>query len=83
MALVERFYHAGALKVLAVKIYRYRRETLAADEVYENTGHLVVELPDERKRRVAVFRLQAAEAKRQGYDPTPDDGQGLLYVKLD
>jgi hypothetical protein len=81
--LVEGFYRAGAVKVSAVKVARYSRETLYEDEVHENTGHLVVELPEESKRRKAVFRLQGREARRQGYDPTADTGQRLLYVKLD
>jgi hypothetical protein len=82
-ALVDQFYRAGALRVLAIEIHRSVRETLHEDEVRENTGHLVVQLPADPKHRARVFKLQGREAKRCGYDPTKDIGQNLLYVKLD
>jgi hypothetical protein len=83
LALVAQLYAAGAKEVTAVQIRRSVRETLAEDDVHENTGHLVVELPEQSAERKAVFRLRRREARRQGYDPTTDAGQGLLYIKLD
>src|SRR5262245_65792969 len=48
-----------------------------------NTGHLVVELPREARKRVTVLRTLARLAGARGYDGDPDDGQRYVYVKLD
>jgi hypothetical protein len=48
-----------------------------------NTGHLVVELPQEPRKRVAVLKTLARLAGARGYDGDPDDGQRYVYVKLD
>jgi hypothetical protein len=80
--LVGGFTKAGAV-VFAVKVKRSIRGGLDADEVRENTGHLVVQLPSEPACRAKVFKLGARHSKRLGFDPTEDFGQRLLYVKLD
>ncbi len=81
--LIESLYRVGATEVFAVKVQRYVRESLHEDEASENTGHLVIRLPSDAVRRSKVFELQAREARRLGFDPTPDTGQGLLYLGLD
>jgi len=48
-----------------------------------NTGHLVVELPQEPRKRVTVLRTLARLARARGYDCDLDDGQRYVYVKLD
>ncbi len=80
--LVDGFTKAGAV-VFAVKVKRSIRGGLDADEVRENTGHLVVQLPSEPAPRAKVFKLGARHSKRLGFDPTGESGQRLLYVKLD
>lgn len=80
--LVQAFQRAGGL-VFAVKVARAVWPGLDADEMHENTGHLVVQLPSQPAPRAKVFKLAAKQAKSIGYDPTEDFGQDLLYVKLD
>ncbi len=48
-----------------------------------NTGHLVVELPDEAGLRKAVLRELDRLAERQGLSGDFDDGQHYGYIKLD
>ena len=48
-----------------------------------NTGHLVVELPQEPRKRVDVLKTLARLAGARGYDGAADDGQRYVYVKLD
>ena len=49
----------------------------------QNTSHLVIELPNAAEQRATVCAALARIAKRQGYDPYPDDGQRYQYAKLD
>jgi len=80
--LVGGFTKVGAL-VFAVKVNQSIRGGLHVDEVRENTGHLVIQLPSEPERRAKVLKLGGRHARRLGFDPTEDCGQRLLYVKLD
>src|ERR1700733_2499704 len=79
LKLVERFYRAGAVSVVATEIDRYVRETLHEDDVSENTGHLVIELPHDPGKRRRVLAIQGAIARRLGFDATPDEGQQYVY----
>jgi hypothetical protein len=83
LSLVEAFYSAGAVRVIASQIGRHEREDLEGTSSYENTGHLVVELSLEPERRRAVFRLAGKLARSLGFDPTPDKGQSHVYCMLD
>ncbi|MFZ6778823.1 hypothetical protein ACO0LD_18520 [Undibacterium sp. Ji83W] len=53
------------------------------DSPYENTGHLVIELPQDSDMRKKVFKLAGRIVQEQGYDASPDNGQKYLYLKLD
>jgi hypothetical protein len=73
--LVAKFARLGCKEIHACEIDHY--EDLA------NTGHLVVELPDQPNQRKAVFREISRLAELQGYSGDFDDGQRYAYVKLD
>jgi hypothetical protein len=74
-ALVNGLYEAGAMEVLAVRIDQ--------EEDYENTGHLLLKLPPKKAIRKKLFKLEAKQAKSQGYEGSEDWGQEYLYWKLD
>jgi hypothetical protein len=73
--LVEELYAAEARQVLVVEIDRY-------DEG-ENTGKLVIELPDNAQDREMLFGIAGKIAEAQGFDAEPDNGQKYLFVMLD
>lgn len=58
-------------------------EVQSFDAKYQNTGHLVVELPVVPEQRIRVRAILGRIAERQGYDRDPDDGQRFQYAKLD
>jgi hypothetical protein len=74
--IVNRLMRVGAIRVHACDIDSY-------DDDQENTGHLVVEIPDESKARKSVFREIARLASLEGFDGDLDNGQRYAYVKLD
>jgi hypothetical protein len=74
-ALVNSLYDAAAVEVLAVRIDQ--------EEDFENTGHLLVKLPSKKAIRKKLFKLEAKQAKVQGYEASEDWGQEYLYLKLD
>jgi hypothetical protein len=82
-ALVARMYAAGAICVTVAEVKQHKRETLETTAVYENSGHLVIELPAEPKPRARVFRIQGQLARGLGFDATADVGQRHLYCMLD
>ena len=53
------------------------------DSPYENTGHLVIELPLDSNMRKKVFKLAGRIVQAQGYEVSLDNGQKYLYLKLD
>lgn len=73
--LVRRLVETGCPKVVACDI--------EVEDGEENTGHLVVELPQGAAERAKVLKAIARMAARQGYRGDPDDGQRYAYVKLD
>jgi hypothetical protein len=73
--LVEELYAAGAVEVLAVEIVRY-------DEG-ENSGKLVIELPQNEQDREMVFDIAGKIAESQGFDRGTDNGQKYVFVMLD
>ena len=74
--LVDKLISLGCVNVYACEIGSY-------DNGMENTGHLVVELPDKKAERKIILKTIDKLAREQGYDGPFDDGQRFAYVKLD
>jgi hypothetical protein len=74
IALVEDLYALGAQKVLAVDLQELEDGT-------SWTRYLLVELPEEHRRRDPLFAFEREHAEAHGFDGTPDEGQ--LYLFLD
>jgi hypothetical protein len=75
IALAQQIYDAGAVDVLAVDIDEEPGE--------QNTGKLVIKLPEAPNERKPVFAWAGAMAESQGFDPDQDTGQSYLFVMLD
>ncbi|MBN2308625.1 MAG: hypothetical protein JXR94_06615 [Candidatus Hydrogenedentes bacterium] len=73
---VERLEGLGCVRIVACDIQD-------EGDACENTGHLVVELPEDASARAAIFKQLTRMARALGYDGTPDDGQRYAYIKLD
>jgi hypothetical protein len=73
---VKKLYRLGAVKVHAVEIDGAANED-------QNTGELVVELPDEPEARKKVLQVCNRCVRRHGFDPYPDTGQRYVFFKLD
>jgi hypothetical protein len=74
--LVDKLISIGCLNVYACEIDTYGNGI-------ENTGHLVVELPDKKAERKIILKTIDKLARDQGYEGPFDDGQRFAYVKLD
>jgi len=74
--LVERLSALGCVQIHACDIDAY-------EDGFENTAHLVVELPTEAAVRSKVLRALDRLASEIGYNGDFDDGQRYAYVKLD
>jgi hypothetical protein len=74
-ALVDKLIEKGAIRIHACEIFR--------ESGFENTGHLVVELPMKPEARSSILKIAGSWAMKLGFDPTPDDGQCMVYIKLD
>ena len=74
--LVARLQQRGCKQIHACDITTY-------DQLGSNTGHLVVELPDEAGARAAILRQVDRLAHEQGLSGDFDDGQHYAYIKLD
>lgn len=74
-SLVKKLVRLGAKHVYACEIDR--------DDDEENTGNLVVELPDDQMARRNVLREVDRLASLQGLRGDLDEGQKYAYVKLD
>ncbi len=73
---VDKLLKLGAVAVHACKIDSYEDGT-------ENTGHLVVELPNTQPARSALLKHIDRLARKQGHAGDLDDGQKYAYLKLD
>ena len=73
--LVDKFYDAGAVEVIAVEIDKY--------EEGENTGKLVIVLPEDTEKRAKVLGLCSEIAEGQGFDRVEDFGQKRVFLMLD
>jgi hypothetical protein len=76
IALVQRFYSLGAVSVHAVEIHGDRGE-------FQNSGRLIIELPQEAARRKQLFQACGEIAEDMGFDPDSDIGQKYIFVMLD
>lgn len=75
---------AGASRRLVARLERLGCVKIIACEIHDgNTGHVVVELPNEPERRRKIFRALDGLAEEVGYDGDGDNGQRLEYIKLD
>ena len=72
--IVANLRHSGCKQIHVCQIAYY-------DCDFGNTGHIVVELPDETDRRKAVLREIDRLAAKQGYAGDFDDGQRYAYMK--
>ena len=75
LKLAMRIYRAGPKKIWAVEIQKRAG--------FQNTGRLVVVLPEPKAARAAVFNVVNALSAKQGFDPTPDWGQKHALITLD
>jgi len=76
VALVRDAYESGAAEVLAVEIDSYADGT-------QNTGKLVIVVPDDVAARRQVFEWCARQAVELGFEGDEDFGQRHLFVMLD
>lgn len=78
---VEGLYEAGAEKVSVVHVKD------EPDRIAEGGGpysdYLIVTLPEEAKKRSALFKIHAVEAKNEGFDAVPDNGEKELFFWWD
>ncbi len=74
--LVERLSALGCVNIYACEIDVY-------EDGFENTGHLVVELPTETAARTKILKAIGRLASETGYSGAFDEGQRYAYVKLD
>jgi hypothetical protein len=78
LALVEKAYASGAVRVTAVEIVEYPEMGGG-----QNTGKLVIELPDAGSNRAKVLAWASKIAEEQGFDALSDTGERYVFVMLD
>lgn len=76
-AFIESLYQAGAERVVIASESIHRDE----DPPYADAVRVV--LPRTAEQRAALFALVNAEAVQEGFDPTSDTGQKVLYLWWD
>jgi hypothetical protein len=74
--LVKKLYSLGAVTVHAVEIDGGATED-------QNTGRLVIELPQDQKRRAMLLKFCGKIAREAGFHPAPDVAQRYMYLTLD
>jgi hypothetical protein len=74
--LIREIYDAGAVEVIAVEIDKY-------PDGGENTGKLVIALPEEPEERKRVLEWCSKVSEAQGFAPHEDFGQTHEFVMLD
>jgi hypothetical protein len=74
--LVKKLDSLGCLNIYACEIH-------ADEDIHENTGHLVIELPKTQPERKNVLKKIDSLAREQGFEGPQDDGQRYAYVGLD
>ena len=78
LALVEKAYASGAVRVTAVEIDDY--PDMGG---HQNTGKLVIELPDTPSKRAKVLAWASKIAEEQGFDSLSDTGERYVFVMVD
>jgi hypothetical protein len=81
LAFVETLYAAGALEVWVTGIYDEDWRIEAKGGPYADT--LIVHLPPEEEKRLALFEIADEEALREGFAPESDTGQKELLLWWD
>lgn len=74
--LIDEAYKAGAVEVIAVEIETY-------PDGGQNTGRLVITLPEDVEARKRVFQWCEVQAQKLGFTAGEDVGQKHLFVMLD
>lgn len=76
LAFAHQLEGKGARRVVAVGIHRVTQP----DHPHQYADALVVELPDDARQRLALFRLYAKLVRKDGVAPRADDGQKYLLL---
>lgn len=76
LAFAHQLEAKGAKRVVAVGIHRVTQP----DHPHQSADALVVELPDDPRQRLALFKLYAMMVRRDGVIPLGDDGQKYVYL---
>jgi hypothetical protein len=71
----QKIYECGAVEVLAIEIDNYSDG--------ENTGKLLIVLPNDIEKRKTLFAWNAHNAESLGFESEKDFGQEYLFVMLD
>ena len=81
---VDGLIAVGAVRVIAIDIRARRARPIPGmDQPSETAQGVIVELPVDKDARNKLFALEAAAATGQGFDPTSDEGQTLMFLKAD
>ena len=80
-AFVDSLYRLGAAKVEVTNVQEESSRLREDGGPYSDA--LLVTLPADKRQRAALFAVNAAEARREGFDAEPDRGQTLLYFWWD
>ena len=78
---VESLYAAGATKVLVDSVFNEPKRL--QDEGGPYADALLVELPTDKDKRAALFRIHRRESRGEGFGPTQDTGQKELLFWWD
>jgi hypothetical protein len=78
--LIDEIYKAGAAEVLVVDI---DEDEIDEQRVLQNSGRLVIKLPESPAEREPLFAWAACNSESHGFDADEDTGQSHLFVMLD
>lgn len=78
---VNELFRLGAEQVYVADPMDEERRVKLEGGPYADT--LIVSLPKDSAQRAALFRVFAAEARREGFDPERDRGQGQVLLWWD
>jgi hypothetical protein len=78
---VDMLYAAGAVRVFVDNILDEPERLKDEGGPYADT--LIVDLPEDRNHRAAIFRLHDDESHKEGVDTTQDSGQTQLLFWWD
>lgn len=78
---INELLRLGAVQVYVADPMEEERRLKLEGGPYADT--LIVELPKDKAARSALFKVFAAEAKREGFDPEPDKGQDQVLLWWD